>query len=64
MELKIKRDSYTIEDGKEQLDRYLDQLGLTKGYLVIFDPSDIEWEKKIYINETTYNDKTIVMVGV
>jgi type II secretory pathway predicted ATPase ExeA len=34
-ELKIKRDSYTIEDGKEQLDRYLERLGLQKGFLVI-----------------------------
>ncbi|MGE5342794.1 MAG: AAA family ATPase [Candidatus Omnitrophota bacterium] len=64
LELKIKRDNYTIDDGKEQLDRYLDRLGLKKGYLVIFDPSDIEWEKKIYMQETVYQDKTIIMVGV
>lgn len=64
MELKVKRDKYTIKDGKEQLDRYLDKLGLKQGYLVIFDPADIEWEEKIYIKEITYNDKTIIMVGV
>ncbi|MGE5343963.1 MAG: P-loop NTPase fold protein [Candidatus Omnitrophota bacterium] len=64
LEFKIKRDKYTIEDGKEQLDQYLDHLGLKKGYLVIFDPADIEWEKKIYLDEITYNDKAIILVGV
>lgn len=64
LELKIKRDNYTIEDGKEQLDRYLDTLGLKEGYLVIFDPADIPWEKKLYWKETVYNNKTIIMVGV
>lgn len=63
-ELKVKRDKYTIEDGKEQLDRYLDKLGLKQGYLVIFDPAEIEWEEKIYIKEVSYKDKTIIMVGV
>jgi hypothetical protein len=64
LELKINRDSYTIEDGKEQLDRYLDRLGLKKGWLIIFDPADIAWEQKLYWQETVYNDKTIIMVGV
>jgi hypothetical protein len=30
---------------------YLDGLGLKEGYLVIFDPGDIDWEKKIYWKE-------------
>jgi hypothetical protein len=64
MELKVKRARYTIEDGKEQLNRYLDKLGLNQGYLVIFDPAEIEWEEKIYIKQVSYNDKTIIMVGV
>jgi hypothetical protein len=64
LELKVKRDSYTIEDGKKQLARYLDGLGLKEGYLVIFDPADIEWEKKIYWEETGYKGKTIIMVGL
>ena len=64
LELKIKRDKHTIEEGKKQLHRYLDKLGLDKGYLVIFDPADIEWEKKLYLEETIFNDKTIIMVGL
>jgi hypothetical protein len=64
LELKIRRGRHTIEDGKEQLGRYLDRLGLDEGYLVIFDPADIEWERKLYIEKTRCNDKTIIIVGV
>ncbi len=64
LELKVKWNNYTIEDGKEQLDRYLDTLGLGEGYLVVFDPADIEWEKKLYWKEITYNGKKIIMVGL
>jgi hypothetical protein len=64
LELKIKRDRYTIEDGKEQLTRYLDGLGLKEGYLVIFDPTDIDWEEKIYWKKELYKGKTIFMVGL
>jgi len=63
-ELKIKRGKHTLEDGKIQLDRYLDKLGLKQGYLVIFDPADIPWDKKIYMKKIDYNDKTITMVGI
>ena len=64
LELKIKRGKHTLEDGKKQLDRYLDKLGLKQGYLVIFDPGDIEWDKKIYMKKIDYNDKTMIIVGV
>ena len=64
LELKIKRDKYTIEDGKKQLGRYLDRLGLKKGYLLIFDPGPGEWEDKLYYQEIAMGDKTIIMVGL
>jgi len=63
LELKILRDSYTIPDGKKQLHRYLDRLGLDHGYLVIFDPAEGDWDKKIYIKDVTYENKRITMVG-
>jgi len=63
-ELKIGRDQSTIEEGKEQLARYLDRLGLPAGYLVIFDPGDKEWEEKLYLKEITYNGKKIIMLGL
>jgi hypothetical protein len=64
LELKIKWDNSTIEEGKEQLNRYLDTLGSNQGYLVIFDPADIPWEKKIYWKEIVYKGKTIIIVGM
>jgi hypothetical protein len=64
LELKIIRDKYTIEDGKEQLGRYLDRLGLNKGFLVIFDPGPADWEKKLYFQEIPLGDKKITMVGL
>jgi hypothetical protein len=63
-ELKIGRDQSTIEEGKEQLARYLDRLGLPAGYLVIFDPGDKAWEEKLYSKEITYNGKKIIMLGL
>jgi hypothetical protein len=47
----------TVEEGQEQLARYLDTPGLRQGYLVIFDPGDKEWEEKLYYKETDYNGK-------
>ncbi len=64
LELKIIRDKYTLEDGKEQLGRYLDRLGLKQGYLVLFDPGPAEWEEKLYFKEIPLNDKKIIMVGL
>lgn len=64
LELKIKWNNYTIEEGKAQLSNYLDIIGLKEGYLVIFDPADIDWEKKISWKKTAYNNKTIIIVGL
>jgi len=64
LELKIKRDRYTIADGKEQLSNYLDRLGLEEGYLVIFDPGKKRWEQKIYYKDELHRDKKIIMVGL
>ncbi len=64
LELKIKRGDYTIEDGKEQLHRYIETLGLPGGYLVIFDPADKPWEEKLYFKPLQYEGKQITMVGL
>ncbi|NIM11293.1 MAG: hypothetical protein GTO45_04820 [Candidatus Aminicenantes bacterium] len=60
----IKWHNRTVEEGQEQLVRYLDTLGLRQGYLVIFDPGDKEWEEKLYYKETDYNGKKIIMIGL
>jgi hypothetical protein len=63
MELKINRGIKSIKKAQKQLDRYLDRLGLTEGYLVIFDPGKGDWEAKLYMEELVYNQKKITMVG-
>jgi type II secretory pathway predicted ATPase ExeA len=64
IELKIKRGEQSIQKAMLQLNRYLDRLGLKEGYLVIFDPADIDWEQKIYTKEVFYEDKKIIMIGL
>jgi hypothetical protein len=64
LELKVKRDTYTIPDGKKQLSRYLDRLGLNQGYMVIFDPGKKSWKEKLYFKEVSHDRKKIIMVGL
>jgi len=64
LELKIKRDRYTIPDGKKQLVRYLDRLGLNSGFLVIFDPGKKSWKEKLYYKPVPLGKKKIIMVGL
>ncbi len=64
IELKIKRGDRWLEKAKQQLSNYLDRLSLKEGFLVIFDPGQGEWKDKLYYNETEYNDKKIIMVGL
>jgi len=64
IELKIRRDTYTLEDGQEQLARYLDKVGLDHGWLVIFDPRDLPWEQKLFMREIQYEGKRLIHVGL
>jgi len=65
LELKLYYDSYTESEGLEQLNRYLDRLGLERGYLVIFDRRKTKsWEDKIYWKEMEYEGKQIAVVGM
>jgi len=65
LELKLYYDSYTESEGLEQLARYLDRLGLKKGYLVIFDRRGTKsWEEKIYWKEVEPEGKRIAVVGM
>ncbi len=62
LELKIRRDRYTVPEGKDQLCRYLDRLGLERGYLVIFDPRKLSWSKKLYFKTISHKGKTLTQV--
>ena len=60
IELKINYDSYTLEDGQDQISRYLDKLGMTQGYLILFEMKNsdaIPWNDRIKWTEYEYDWK-------
>lgn len=65
LELKIRHNERSREDGLNQLSRYLDKLGQQHGYLVIFDkrPSaELPWDERIRWNDEEHNGKRISVV--
>ncbi|KJJ83443.1 hypothetical protein OMAG_002688 [Candidatus Omnitrophus magneticus] len=65
LELKLKRDSDSKEDGLDQISRYLDTLGMTKGYLILFEikPSSIiPWETRVKWEDVIHQNKEITIV--
>ncbi|KJJ84020.1 protein containing DUF1703 [Candidatus Omnitrophus magneticus] len=65
LELKLKRHSDSKEDGLDQISRYLDTLGMTKGYLILFElkPSTvIPWETRVKWEDIFHQNKTITVV--
>ncbi|MDI6791499.1 MAG: AAA-like domain-containing protein [bacterium] len=65
IELKLRRDTYSEEEGLEQIVRYLGRLGLDHGYFILFgiDPK-IPWEKRIYRKEVAQDGKQISLIGM
>lgn len=62
IEMKIKRDKDTREEGLDQLCAYLDRLGQQHGYLVLFETQSIEetpWEQRIQWEEVEHRGKQI-----
>ena len=64
IEIKIRRDSKTIGEGKAQLSAYMETLGCHEGWLVVFDrrkkPS---WKSKLFWKTETVDGKVIHIVG-
>ena len=57
LELKVKNQNYTQEKSCIQLSRYLDTVGLSSGYLIVFEPtpsSEISWEQRIKWHEVEF----------
>jgi len=53
------------EKSYEQCAKYLDDLGLSEGWMPIFDKSkDKSWDEKIYTRDETFNGKTIHVIGL
>jgi hypothetical protein len=64
IELKIRRDTETEDRGVKQLSDYLDRLGLTEGWLVLFDlRKRVTWSKKLFQRDVEYAGKRIRVVG-
>ncbi|KJJ85389.1 ATPase domain protein, prokaryote domain protein, partial [Candidatus Omnitrophus magneticus] len=65
LELKLKRYDDTKEEGLDQISRYLDTLGMTKGYLILFELKSstvIPWETRIKWEEVSHQNKNITVV--
>jgi AAA+ ATPase superfamily predicted ATPase len=65
VELKIRYGKKYMEEGLEQTTHYMDILGCTEGWLLVFDRrSTVKWEDKLYMKKETVNGKTVTVVGV
>ena len=57
--------NFAGEKSYEQCAKYLDDLGLTEGWMPIFDKSKTKtWDEKIYTRDETCNGKTIHVIGL
>ena len=64
IELKIRRDCSTYAKGVEQAAAYMDQLGCTEGWLVIFDQAKATpWEDRLYVKREYAGGKTVTIYG-
>ena len=64
IELKLHYGEKTYQEGKEQLAGYMDKLGCTEGWLIVFDQrKNTPWSKKIFWKTQEMEGKTIHIVG-
>jgi DNA polymerase III delta prime subunit len=65
IEMKIKRDNSTKEEGLDQIWAYMDRLGQQHGYLVLFEPktpTELPWEQRIKKETVAHRDKMITIL--
>jgi hypothetical protein len=64
IELKILRNNKSLSDGLEQLSVYMDKMGSSEGWLVLFDrDAEKPWEEKLYMRLEEHNGKRITVAG-
>jgi hypothetical protein len=64
IELKLLRTANTQDRGLPQILRYMDTLGCTEGWLLIFDRRpDVAWDDKIYFKQEVMEGKTVYVAG-
>ena len=58
-------DNFKDEKSYDQCAKYLDELGLSEGWMPIFDKSKTKtWDEKIYTRDEVCNGKTIHVIGL
>ncbi len=64
IELKLRYSEHTYQEGKEQLAGYMETLGCTEGWLIVFDRRpEVPWGRKIFWRTHNMGEKTIHIVG-
>lgn len=64
IELKIRYDTRTEAEGKTQIAEYMDTLGCTEGWLLLFDRrTTASWDEKLFWRTENVEGKTIHIVG-
>jgi len=64
IEVKLRRNTETEEEGLEQLAGYLDHAGLPEGWLVMFDlRSSLSWDERLTTKEVQHRGKRVHVVG-
>jgi len=64
IEIKIRRNTKTIDEGKNQLWNYMDTLNCETGWLIVFETrKTISWTKRIFWKSTIVKKKRIYIVG-
>jgi hypothetical protein len=64
VELKMRR-NFSPTESPAQLAGYLDHLGLTEGWMAIFDEDMTKsWDEKIYSRDIELDGKTLHLVGL
>ena len=64
VELKMKR-NFSPASSYAQLAGYLDHLGLSEGWMAVFDEDKSKpWDEKLYTRDETFEGKTIHVIGL
>jgi hypothetical protein len=64
IEIKILRNSKSLPDGLKQLSGYMDKVGASEGWLVLFDRSaEKTWDEKVYMRAEECKGKRITIAG-
>lgn len=64
IEVKLRRDTDTEIEALDQIVGYLERLGLSEGWLVMFDlRKEVSWPDKLFVREIDHRGKLVRLVG-